>query len=180
MPVKQPAPRDRWMTREEASALLDACTTPHVRLFTLIALSTGARAAAISDLTWDRVDLERGIIDFGPGHGNKRRSVVPIGGRALDELRDAWRVRTTGHVLEWGGRPAGNVKVAFGKAVTRAGLENVTPHILRHTAATWMVMAGVDLEEVARMLGATKDVVERVYGKHSPDYLRKAAAALQL
>lgn len=180
MPVRQPAPRDRWLTRQEATALIDACTTPHVRLFVLLALSTGARKEAIAELTWDRVDLSRGIVDFGAGHGNKRRSVVPISGRALDEIRAAFTVRTTDHVLEWGGRPAGDVKIAFGKACRRAGLERVTPHVLRHTAATWMVMAGIELEEVARFLGTTKAMIERVYGKHSPDYLQRAATALRL
>lgn len=180
MPVKQPPPRGRWLTREEAGALLDACTTPHVRMFVLLALSTGARKEAIGELIWDRVDLGHGIVDFGTGHGKKRRAVVPISGKALDELRAAFEVRTTGHVLEWGGRPAGNVKIAFGKACKRAGLEEVTPHVLRHTAATWMVMAGIELEEVARFLGTTKEMIERVYGKHSPDYLRRAAAALRL
>jgi len=180
MPVKQPAPRDRWLTREEAAALLGACTTPHVRLFVLLALSTGARKEAIAELTWDRVDLARGIVDFGMGHGNKRRTVVPISGKALDEIRGAFEVRTTGYVLEWGGRSAGDVKIAFGKACRRAGLERVTPHVLRHTAATWMVMAGIELEEVARFLGTTKEMIERVYGKHSPEYLKEAAAALRL
>jgi len=180
MPVKQPAPRDRWLTREEAAALLDACTTPHVRLFVLLALSTGARKEAIAELTWDRVDLARGIVDFGMGHGNKRRTVVPVSGKALDEIRAAFAVRTTACVLEWGGRPAGDVKIAFGKACRRAGLEGVTPHVLRHTAATWMVIAGIELEEVARFLGTTKEMIERVYGKHSPNYLMKAAVALRL
>ena len=180
MPVRQPPPRDRWLSREEAAALLDACTTPHVRLFVLLALSTGARKEAIGELTWDRVDLSRGIVDFGEGHGRKRRTVVPVGGKALDEIRAAFEVRTTDHVLEWGGRPAGNVKIAFGKASRRAGLSGVTPHVLRHTAATWMVMAGIELEEVARFLGTTKEMIERVYGKHSPDYLRRAAEALRL
>ncbi len=41
-----------------------------------------------------------------------------------------------------------------------------------------MVMAGVPLAEVARMLGDSEAMVEKVYGKHSPDYLRRAADAL--
>lgn len=59
-----------------------------------------------------------------------------------------------------------------------AHLEGVTPHTLRHTAATWMVAGGVPLGEVARYLGDSERTTERVYAKHSPDYLRGAARVL--
>jgi len=51
-------------------------------------------------------------------------------------------------------------------------------HVLRHTAATWLVMDGVPLAEVARLLGNSEAMVENVYGKHSPDYLRRAVGVL--
>jgi hypothetical protein len=41
-----------------------------------------------------------------------------------------------------------------------------------------MIQAGVPIPEVARFLGNTEKMVERVYGHHAPDYLRRAAAAL--
>ena len=178
MPVPKPPPKERWLTRAEASRLIDACTTPHLKLFVLIALSTGARREAISELTWDRVNLESGVLDFGDGHGNKRRPIVPVEGRCLGELRAAYQVRTTDHVLEWAGRPAGNIKIAFSKACKRANLEDVTPHVLRHTAATLMIEAGISTREVARHIGATEKMVEEVYGHHAPDYLRKSAKVL--
>lgn len=49
---------------------------------------------------------------------------------------------------------------------------------LRHTAATWLVMDGAPLSEVARLLGDSEKTVETVYGKHSPDYLQRAVNAL--
>ncbi len=54
-----PAPpaRERWLTRDEAKRLLAEAKTPHVHLFILIGLYTGARTGAILDLTWDRVDF---------------------------------------------------------------------------------------------------------------------------
>src|SRR5437588_642800 len=63
-------------------------------------------------------------------------------------------------------------------ACARAGLEDCSPHVLRHTAATHMVMARVPLAEIARLLGDSEAMVERTYGKHSPDYLRGAVDAL--
>jgi integrase len=56
----------------------------------------------------------------------------------------------------------------------------VTPHIFRHSAAALMVEAGVPLVEVAQMLGhKNSKMVEEVYGRPSPSYLRQAASALE-
>ena len=54
----------------------------------------------------------------------------------------------------------------------------LTPHTLRHTAATWVMQAGVDKCEAAGFLGMTVEMLDRVYGHQHPDYLRKAARRL--
>jgi integrase len=65
-------------------------------------------------------------------------------------------------------------------ASARAGLPTVTPHVFRHSAASIMVESGVPIAEVAAMLGhSNTKMVETVYGKYSPTYLRKAASALE-
>ena len=173
-----PAPRERWLTREEAQRLLSSCQMPHVRLFVALGLYTAARAGALFELTWDRVDFARGIIDLGAGAGRKRRSTVPIADALRPFLIEARSGATTAHVLEHGGKPIASVKTGFAAACRRAGQQEVTPHVPRHTAATLMVMAGVQTREVARFLGNTEKMIEAVYGKHSPDYLRGAAKAL--
>ena len=50
-------PRDVRLTREQAASFIAACAAPHIRLFVLLALTTGARREALLDLTWDRVRL---------------------------------------------------------------------------------------------------------------------------
>jgi Phage integrase family len=52
---------------------------------------------------------------------------------------------------------------------------DVTPHTLRHTAATWLMRAGVDKWEAAGFLGMSVEMLDRVYGHHHPDHLRTAA-----
>ena len=59
-------PRERWLTVQEVDKLIAACQrTPHLRLFVMLALCTGARSGAILDLTWDRVDMDRLQIEQG-------------------------------------------------------------------------------------------------------------------
>ena len=63
-------------------------------------------------------------------------------------------------------------------ACRRAKLPGVTAHVLRHTAASWMVQSGIPIAKVAVYLGNSQAMVEQVYGHHAPDFLDDAAKAL--
>jgi len=177
LPANNP-PRMRWLTPDEQWRLVLAAgaggRTSWGFLFVAIAMFTGARRAAICALTWKQVDLDRGIIDFlPPGSrqaGNKRRPPVPIAEALLPVLREAWASRSGDSVL--GG--ARFRKRAWNRIVAAAGLPGVTPHVLRHTLATCALQRGVPIREVAGVLGDTVAMIERVYGHHSPDYLKGA------
>lgn len=182
LPSRAP-PRERWLTRDEADRLIEACRAPHVRLAVLLALHTTARIGSILALTWDRVDLERRLIDFRePGRAaTKKRRVrgVPINETLAEALLAAHAVRTCEAVVEYGGRRIVSLKHAYADAVARAGLgDGVTPHTLRHTAISWLVQAGVPLWEIAALAGLTVALIESTYGHHAPDHLRRAASAL--
>lgn len=176
-----PAPRDRHLSRAEFAALLKATKPPHLRLFVTLALATGARAGALFDLKWERIDLGRGLIALGAGSGNKRRATVPMTKQARTALEEAYKARTCDYVIEWGGHPVKSLKRSFAEACKTAGLgTDVTPHVLRHTAAVWMAEGGVPMEEIAQFLGhADAKVTYRVYARFSPEYLRRAAKALE-
>lgn len=171
--------RERWLNRDQFDRLAEECrSAPHLRLFVMLALHTAARAGAILDLTWHQVDFDRRLIDYGDGYGNKRRAVSPINDDLLPELIEAFEARTCEFVVEYRSRKIESVRAAFKRAATRAMVPWAHPHLLRHTAASWMIEASVPLREVARMLGDSEEMVEKRYGKHSPDYLRAAASAL--
>ena len=174
-----PPGRHRWLTREQFDRLVDSCVSPHVRLFCVLALHTAARTEALLELRWSQVDLDRGRIDLGTGHGRKRRSVVSINDDLRAELVAALEAALTEWVVEFRGKPVKSVRPAFKRAAARAGISWAHPHLLRHSAATWMIEAGVPLPEVARFLGDSEQMIERRYGKHGPDYLRAAATALE-
>ncbi|MEJ0062902.1 MAG: site-specific integrase [Alphaproteobacteria bacterium] len=177
MPVRKPPPRDLWLTREQVATLLEKAKTPHLRLFILLAVSTAARSGAILDLKWSQIDFAERLIDFGAGWGNKRRAIVPMNDDVHAALKTARELAQTEHVVEFNGKPIKSVKGAFWSLCNDCRIK-ASPHVLRHTAATWLVMDGVPLREVARLLGNSEAMVEQVYGKHSPDYLRRAVRAL--
>ena len=71
-----------------------------------------------------------------------------------------------------------SIKKAFRAVAADAGLgADVTPHVLRHTAATWLMQAGTDPWEAAGFLGMTVETLMTRYGHHHPDYLSGARGA---
>jgi len=175
------APRDRHLTQAEVDKLLAAIETPHVRLFVILALTTGARMSALLDLTWDRVDFERRTIDLRPPgrhQTNKRRTVVPMNNRAGAALLWAFWASQSEHVIEWAGKPVASVKKAIRMASQRSGVE-CSPHVFRHTAGVRAAEAGLPMSEISQFLGHTNTkVTESVYARYSPEYMRKVSDAL--
>jgi integrase len=161
----------------------------HLARFILIGLYTGTRAGAIASSSPYRavghsfVDLEQGIfyrLAIGRRATNKRQTPAPIPKRLLAHMRRWVRHGViTSHFVEWQGAPVKSVKTAFNRAVKLAGIQGrVTPHTLRHTAATWLMQRGVPIWQAAGYLGMSTDVLERTYGHHHPDYMHGAAQAI--
>jgi integrase len=175
-------PRDRYLTRDELETLLAHISAPHVKLFVILAVSTGARMGAVLDLTWDRVDFKAGTIDFlpaGRAQTNKRRVVVPMNTRARAALLEAFEGRQTDHVIEYSSQPVASVKKAIRSAANRSGI-SCSPHVLRHTAGVWMAQANVPMQKIAQCLGHTSTrVTELHYARYSPGFMADAMAALE-
>lgn len=174
----KPQPKQRWLTHTEADKLIKAATEPHLYLFIMLALKTGARKAAILQLTWDRVDFDKGIIDYGESVGKKRRAIVPISKALRQDLLYFKDKKNTNYVIEFRKKPVRDVKKAFQSTLKASGIDHCTIHDLRRTCATWLVQKGIPTREIARMLGDSEEMINKVYGHHSPDYLKKAAEAL--
>jgi integrase len=161
----------------------------HLARFILIGLYTGTRAGAIASASpipaigQSFVDLDRGIFyrqAQGKQETNKRQPPVPIPRRLLAHMR-RWKERKiiVRHFVEFNGEPVASVKTAFRRAVALAKLPGkVSPHTLRHTAATWLMQAGVDRWQAAGYLGMSVEMLENVYGHHHPDHLDEAVKAI--
>jgi integrase len=85
----------------------------------------------------------------------------------------------TGHVFRYRGLPIKDTKTAFLKAVKRAGIPPCRFHDLRHTAATRLVLAGVDLATVKELLGHASISTTMRYAHPSPPHKREAVARLE-
>lgn len=172
--------RDRWLTQDEVARLIEHAE-PHIQRFILLAVYTGRRAAAILDLIWARVDLEVGVIRFqveGEAETNKRRGRVRIPRQLSDHLRSWQGVRGT-HVVMYRGKPVVSVRTGIKRAAERAGIEGVTPHVLKHTAITWGVMDGMSLQVAAEYFDTSAATINKHYWHHSPHHQAEAVEIIE-
>ena len=185
---RQPDARDRVISIEQFQSLLAACRHPHVRLFVVIAISTGARRQAIMELTWERVKFDERTVDFRVPRktsvldtsGKKGRAKVDMNDFLYVELVKAKQWARTDHVIEWSGRPVGSVKKALARAFKDAGIEGDFngAHLLRHSLATWIADAGHELRVIQRLLGHDNIISTQRYAKHQRGYLAPAVGVV--
>lgn len=185
----KPDPKDRWLTREEAAHLIECAENHHLKLALVLMLSTAGRITAILELTWDRVDMEKRRIRLAlTGAARKKgRATVPINDTAFRFLQEARPAALSDNVIEWNGSPVKSLKTAYNRARDKANkspdfdFDGVSPHTLRHTAAVWMVSAGVAMELVSQYLGHTSiDVTRKTYARYAPESMADAGAVLDL
>ncbi len=177
------SPREHYITREQAKRLLEAARSVfHLWLFILLARTTGRRKGAILDLTWDRTDLERGVLDFrNPDRQEtkKRRGVVKIAPAVVAVLAQAKEVKQTDCVIEYAGRQIKDIKKGFRLAVERAGLPSwVTPHVLKHSVISWLAEDGYSVDRISDMTDTDPKTVRRIYRKVNPESLEDMAESL--
>lgn len=152
---REPAARLRWLTPEEAEALLGACDK---RLLPIVAflLGTGARTGEALGLTVQHLHLATrqahvGVTKNGDGKMVEYpdRTARLLAACGIPEAGAVFRTpkgRPYRLVSAAGDRLGGQIKGAFDKARDNAGLDqDVTPHTLRHTFATWHYAANRDL-----------------------------------
>lgn len=178
----KPEPKDAYLTRKEVGRMLAAARAPHIRLAILLLIGTGARISAALELTWDRVDFERGMIRLRNPFDRARRkgrAVVPMNAELRAALAEAREGALSPFVIEWAGDRVGSIKRGLKAAGRAIGRPDVSPHMFRHSAAVWMVEDGHSFEEVAQFLGHDDvSVTRKTYARYSLTHLRKLATSL--
>lgn len=161
----------------------------HLARFILIALYTGTRAGAVATASpkaasgRSYVDLERGVfyrLAQGKRATNKRQPPVRLPDNLLAHMRRWHRLGIAeDYFVEFNGRPVMSVKTAMASACRRAGIDDVSPHVFRHTAATWLMQNGAPIWEAAGFLGMSEKTLREVYGHHHPDHQGAALVAIR-
>lgn len=173
--------RDRWLTADEEGRLLSVSPSWLQELITF-ALNTGMRRGEILGLKWQDVDLARGVLVVMKSK-NKEHRTIPLNARVFELLveKQSRRVKSQDLVFTTSSdtmRDERNLTRGFYVALEKSGVENLTFHDLRHTFATRLVHAGVDLYKVQRLLGHKSPVMTQRYAHHSPESLRDGVAVL--
>lgn len=173
--------RERILTREEEVKLLAACDTPqraHLKAILIRALDTGMRQGEIFSLRWRDVDLENRLVNIRAFNTKtmKQRQVAITTRLAIELERSKASAPDDPNGLVFG--ILDNVKRSFTAARSKAGLNDLRFHDLRHTAATRLVGAHIPLSEVGRVLGHTQANTTYRYVNSNAETAKRAAAAL--
>jgi integrase len=173
--------RDRWLTVDEETRLLHAAS-PWLRDLILFAIHSGMRQGEILGLTWVGVDLFRRTVTVFKSKNGERRT-IPLNQTALDLLKQTYATRHRETDLVFASQAhtrlnASNISRSLNLALEKAKMTDFHFHDLRHTCATRMVQAGVDLYKVQRLLGHKSPIMTQRYAHHYPESLRDGVEAL--
>lgn len=175
---------ERYLSDDERNKLLYECkqsSWDRMYLLVLLAITTGMRKSELTGLRWTDIDFDKGLAKLTDTKNGESR-MNPIPEVTLVELK---KLRQIGNSLIFNSPTKLDKPFEFTKqwkgVLDRAGVTNFRFHDLRHTAASYLVMAGATLYETAQVLGHKStqtteryahlstshksEVVERVMGK---------------
>ena len=170
--------RLRYLSKEESQALINACS-PHLRPIVITGLNTGMRKEEILSLEWDKhIDLKHGFILLDVTKNGERRE-IPINQTLRDTLQRIPRRLDSPYVfVDDDGKRFRYVNRSFKSACRKAGIKDFRFHDLRHTFASHLIMAGIDLTTVKELLGHKTLTMTLRYSHLAPSHKVKAVDVL--
>ena len=181
-PLKDPlqAKKVRFFSKKEIEELLKI-SSETVKKIILIGINTGFRAGEIANLTWNDIDFSRKVAivqakdDWQPKDNDLRE--VPLKDKFVKLLKK-WRQKTKSEYVLGRKFTPERLSKLFKKYTRLAGMKDVSLHTLRHTYASHLAMAGVDLYTIAKLLGHSDVSTTQIYAHLLPDTLRNAVNKL--
>jgi len=173
---EEPQQRLRYLEPEEEARLVNAAPEP-LRSLIVLGINTGLRLRAEAlTLRWDDVDLKRGLLTVQAAYAKSGQTrTIPLNTAARSALEQLSRLQTSDYVFaKSDGNPYKCIGKSFKKLAQQVGLHDVTPHVLRHTFASRLAMAGIDVRTIQELGGwGELSMVER-YSHLSPNHKAQA------
>lgn len=185
--LPEPKKRIRWLTHQEADALIAQCP-PHLAALVRFSLATGLRERNVTGLEWSQVDLERRVAWVHPDQIKTRTALgVPLNRDAVLVLREqqgrhprrvfCYPLPRDGGTI-W--TPIDNANsTAWHHALERAGIKDFRWHDLRHTWASWHVQAGTPLHVLQELGGWQSPAMVQRYAHLAPEHLSVHASRIE-
>ncbi|MCD6413410.1 MAG: site-specific integrase [Elusimicrobia bacterium] len=165
--------RVRFLSLEEINRLLDACPIG-IKPIVITAILTGMRRGELLSLKWEDVNSNQKIIFVRKAKSGYSRD-IPICLTLEKVLLNCYNNSNGVYVFCSGKKePYKKIDTIFGNAVKRAKIVDFHFHDLRHTAAAYMVMSGMDLTTVKEILGHRSIKMTMRYAHLSPHHKRTA------
>jgi len=179
---KEDNERDRWLTKDEEKEILE--NSPEwLRDIIIFALNTGLRLQEFLSLEWSRVNLvRRTILIKETKNGNPK--TLPLNKIALDVLNQRSKVKSIKNDYVFFNSNGKKInphvlRTSFYTVLEKVGVENLWLHDLRHTFATRLAQADVDLYKISKLLGHKDIKMTQRYSHHCPDSLRDGVEILE-
>ena len=174
----------KFMTSQDLARFFAACSPVQRRLFMTILL-TGMRKGEVEYLTWEDISFELGVLfirekpDLGWRPKTDER-LIPISPVLHDILAEQLSDRTS--ELWVFGNKAGNrdthILEKLKNICRKAGIRPTTVHALRHSFGAHLRMAGVNLADIADLLGHKDLATTQIYAKVQQEHLRSIVSKL--
>jgi len=165
---KRPKKLPTVLCRREVDDLLRCTPNLKHRTFFMTLYGAGLRLSEAAHLKIADIDSARMQLNIACGKGAKQR-LVPLSPRLLKTLREYWKQYRPTTYLFPGKTPetpyaATSIQKAIKASAVRAGINKpVHPHVLRHSFATGLLEAGVDILTISRLLGHASFATTMVY-----------------
>jgi len=171
------------MSKEEVKKVIDATHNTKHKTMIMLAYSCGLRVSEVASMKLKNIDSSRMVVIVEQGKGRKDR-VVSLSDKMLQQLRQYYReYKPVNWLFEGSDRSryisTRTVQTVFNNGVKAVGIEkNLSFHSLRHSYATHMLEAGVDLRFIQELLGHRSSKTTEIYTHVSVQSLGKIANPL--
>ena len=179
---KETPKEPRSLDKEEVTRLLQECPT-HIYALVATALNTGLRRDELFHLEWSDLDFKKRTITVRNKEDwhtkNYESRTIPMNSFLFEVLRNHPRHINSNYVFcNPQGKVWNSIRRSLSNAAKRAGIGHIGLHALRHTFASQLVMASVDLRTVQKWMGHKSIKTTMRYAHLAPDHERLAIEKL--